>query len=108
MYDLRRTMYDLNASAPVARENGRRAVSAYGQRGCAAPEGRTGRAVPVSQFAMFARFARENGRRRGKCVFYLVHSGVRAATVPRLCNHVRAWPSKFRSHSLRPFAQSAL
>ena len=51
MYDLRRTMYDLNASAPVARENGRRAVSAYGQRGCAAPEGRTADGAAVSQHA---------------------------------------------------------
>ncbi len=34
------------------------AVSAYGQRGCAAPQGRTGRVVPVSQLAKFARVAR--------------------------------------------------
>ena len=104
MYDVRRTMYDLNASAPEARGNGRRrgkcvwtaqmrcpegvktgdgpkqlrgscsctmydfrcttrttAVSAYGQRACAAPQGRTGRVVPVSQFAIIARVARDGG-----------------------------------------------
>ena len=36
-------MYDVRCTTRTT------AVSAYGQRGCAAPQGRTGRVVPVSQ-----------------------------------------------------------
>ena len=59
-----RTMYDLGSERALRGDAEREAlgcayvrcttrttaVSAYGQRGCAAPEGRTGRVVPVSQF----------------------------------------------------------
>ena len=72
MYDGRRrrltrlcTRYDgrctTRTTAPL-RAHAQRAVSAYGQRGCAAPQGRTGRVVPVSQLAEFARVARELGK----------------------------------------------
>ena len=39
-------------TAPM-RAHAQRAVSAYGQRACAAPQGRTGRVVPVSQLSMY-------------------------------------------------------
>ena len=41
MYEVRFSMYDLNYSAPEAREFGR--ASADGQRGYVVPQGRTGR-----------------------------------------------------------------
>ena len=82
MYDVRFSMYDLDYSAPEARmrcpqgENRRlpmydvgcttrtTAVSAYGQREGAAPQGRVGNGMPTSQRTIeeFARVAREIGQ----------------------------------------------
>ena len=79
MYDLRFSMYDLDYSARCAGEGRVGAVSAYGQRVCAAPQGRVGNGVPTSQRTIWIIARQRRGLCKVCCLAGLLFSSIGSA-----------------------------